>query len=439
MAGYGIGAVRVSPDTTDVAIVSFEGPDRYSTVGGLATRVTDLVPALAARGYAVTHLFIGDPSLAPEERSPDGGVRLVRWGQWISRYHPLNVYDGEWGKWRDLTVNAPAWLVAQIVGPAEARGRTSVLLFEDWQTAECAYRTAEHAYVRGLTRRLVPFWNANNTYGCGGIDFARLQMVARITTVSRWMRSELERFGVRDAIVVPNGVAERMLAPLQPADLTPLHEAKGDALVFVKIARFDPDKRWMGAVDAIAELKSRGVPVRFLFRGSAGSYRDQVLAQLRRRGLSATHVRLSPNATPGELAEALAEMREDAAFLDFFLSERLLRTLYAAADGVLANSEREPFGLVGLEVMGAGGIAYVGATGEDYAQPLGNCVVIRTDDAREVVEAALYLRERPELAERIRTEGPQTARRYAWPRVVEDMELVWEYAATQNETATTRA
>jgi len=31
--------------------------------------------------------------------------------------------------------------------------------------------------------------------------------------------------------------------------------------------------------------------------------------------------------------------------------------LYAAADAVLANSGKEPFGLVGLEVMAAGGIA----------------------------------------------------------------------------------
>ena len=415
--------MRITPSSTRVAIVSFEGPDRYSTVGGLATRVADLAPALAQRGYDVTHLFIGDPAAPAEERR--GGVRLVRWGQWISRQHPRGVYDGEWGKWRDLSDNAPRWLYENVVEPD---GR-SILLFEDWQTAEAAYRTAELAYVRGAWRRSVALWNANNTYGLGGVDFARLEMTIRATTVSRWMRTELLRLGVRDPIVVPNGVADRMLAPVSASDLNALRGALDAYLVFVKVARFDRDKRWLGAIDAIAELKRRGADVRLLFRGSASPYRDEVLTHLRRRELTVTGLRLDGTITARAFAGKLAALSADAAFLDFFLPERMLRALYAVADGVLANSEREPFGLVGLEVMGAGGVAYVGITGEDYAQPLGNSVVVRTEDPREVADAAEYLRERPELAKRVRAEGRQTAKRYVWPRVIDDMELVWEYAA----------
>ena len=423
MARYGIDAMRISPSTTRVAIVSFEGPDRYSTVGGLATRVTDLVPALVERGYDVTHVFIGDPALAPDERV--GGARLVRWAQWISRQHPRDVYDGEWGKWRDLSDTLPRWLMANIVDPP---GRC-VLLFEDWQTAEAAYRTAELAYIRGSGRRAVALWNANNTYGCGGIDFDRLETTVRVTTVSRWMRTELQRFGVADAIVIPNGIAERMLAPVSASDATALRGALDAYLVLVKVGRFDRDKRWLGAIDAIAELKRRRAEVRFLFRGSASPYRDEVLTHLRRRELSVTSLRPEGTLTARGFAGKLASMTEDAAFLDFFVPERLLRALYAVADGVLANSEREPFGLVGLEVMGTGGVAYVGTTGEDYAQPLGNAVVVRTDDPREVADAAEYLRARPELMKRVRAEGRQTAKRYSWPRVIDDMELVWEYAA----------
>ena len=415
--------MRISPSTTRVAIVSFEGPDRYSTVGGLATRVTDLVPALTSRGYDVTHVFIGDPALEPDERRD--GARLVRWGQWISRQHPRDVYDGEWGKWRDLSDNLPAWLFANVVEP---KGQT-ILLFEDWQTAEAAYRTAELAYIRGAGRRCVALWNANNTYGCGAIDFDRLEMTVRVTTVSRWMRTQLQPFGIADAIVVPNGISERMLAPVTASDDTALRGALDAYLVFVKVARFDRDKRWLAAIDAVAELKRRGAEVRFLFRGSASPYRDEVLTHLRRRELSVTSVRPDGALTARSFAGRLAALDADAAFLDFFVPERTLRSLYAVADGVLANSEREPFGLVGLEVMGTGGIAYVGTTGEDYAQPLGNAVVVRTDDPREVADAAEYLRARPELAKRIRTEGKQTAKRYAWPRVIDDMELVWEYAA----------
>lgn len=424
--------MRVTPDTVEVAIVSFEGPDRYSSVGGLATRVTDLAPALAQRGYRVTHVFVGDPNLPPEATRHDGRVRLVRWGQWISRFHPRDVYDGEWGKWRDLSDNGPRWLLDHVVAPARQRGRRVVLLFEEWQTAEAAMRTGELSYVAGLGEARMQFWNANNTYGCWNIDFARLVLTTRVTTVSRWMRSELQAFGVRDALVIPNGISKRALAAVPLADRTALRDAVGDALLFAKVARFDRDKRWPNAVDAVTLLRQRGTPVRFLFRGSAAPHRDEVLARIDAHGLSRESVRLGSDATPSDLARAIQTSRAEALFLDFFLSERLLRALYAAADGVLANSEREPFGLVGLEVLGAGGVAYVGVTGEDYAEPLGNCVVVRTDDPLEVAEAALLLRERPGLAKRIRAEGRVTAKRYVWPRIIEDLELVWEYAAERS-------
>ena len=111
------------------------------------------------------------------------------------------------------------------------------------------------------------------------------------------------------------------------------------------------------------------------------------------------------------------------------MSERALRSLYAAADGVLANSEREPFGLVGLEVMGAGGLAFVGRTGEDYAVPYGNAVVVQTDDPRELMTHLTTLGSRPALADRIRADGQRTAERYVWPRILDGVEAAWEAAA----------
>src|SRR5512146_2296821 len=50
----------------------------------------------------------------------------------------------------------------------------------------------------------------------------------------------------------------------------------------------------------------------------------------------------------------------DVVNLRFGVSPSLARTLYAASDGVLANSVSEPFGLVGLEAMAAGGVAFTG-------------------------------------------------------------------------------
>ena len=73
------------------------------------------------------------------------------------------------------------------------------------------------------------------------------------------------------------------------------------------------------------------------------------------------------------------------------------RVLFRAVDSVLANSSFEPFGLVGLETMAVGGIATTGCTGEDYAMPGRNSLVLQTDDPREFI--ALYRRLREDPAE----------------------------------------
>ena len=128
------------------------------------------------------------------------------------------------------------------------------------------------------------------------------------------------------------------------------------------------------------------------------------------------------------VATAIHASDAEIGLLDFFVGEDVLRALYAAADGVLANSEKEPFGLVGLEVMACGGIAYVGRTGEDYAVPFGNSIVMQSDDPRELIAADSNLRRRPELAAQIRAEGRATAKRFAWPRILDAYEVLWETA-----------
>src|SRR5207237_2702052 len=125
-------------------------------------------------------------------------------------------------------------------------------------------------------------------------------------------------------------------------------------------------------------------------------------------------VALSTDATTRDLAAAVAASAADIVFLDYFIPERTLRAMYQAADGVLANSEKEPFGLVGLEVMASGGLAYVGRTGEDYAIPFGNAVVMQSDDPRELLATQATLGTRPGCLRAIRADGRTTAKRFAW-------------------------
>ncbi len=408
----------------DVVLVAFEGPDRYSFVGGLATRMIDLADALVDRGYRVHQLFIGDPKLPAVEERAEGRLVLERWSQWISAHHPRDVYDGEDGKWRDFSRTAPPHIADLVIASAVA-GRRSVLLFEDWQTANAAIGTAVILSARARGAAAI-FWNANNTYGSDNIDFELLRRAASITTVSRYMRAQLNALDV-DAAVLPNGIAERWLKTMPPTEAAPLRAAFGERPTFVKVARFDADKRWLWAIDAIAAMRDAGTRPRLLMRGSRSPYADIVGARIRARGLSVERIALSAEATTRDLAQAAAS-DADVLFLDYFVAERTLRAMYQAADGVLANSEREPFGLVGLEVMASGGIAYVGRTGEDYAVPLGNAVVMQSDDPRELLATYQSLRARPEIVRAIRTDGRATAKRFVWPRVLDGYEGAWDTA-----------
>src|SRR5437867_1563879 len=250
---------------------------------------------------------------------------------------------------------------------------------------------------------------------------------AAATTAPRLMRPQKSAPGV-DAAVLPNGIAERWLKPLPPTEARPLREAFGDRPTFVKVARFDPDKRWLWAIDAIAFMRNSGARPRLLMRGSRQAYGDIVGARIRAQGLSVERVTLPTEAATRDLATIVAASSADVLFLDYFIPERTLRALYQAADGVLANSEKEPFGLVGLEVMASGGVPYVGRTGEDYAVPFGNAVVMQSDDPRELLATHATLRTRPEVVRAIRADGKATAKRFAWPRVLDGYEAAWETA-----------
>jgi glycosyltransferase involved in cell wall biosynthesis len=105
-----------------------------------------------------------------------------------------------------------------------------------------------------------------------------------------------------------------------------------------------------------------------------------------------------------------------------FLDDATLYALYAAADAVLANSGKEPFGLVGLEVMAAGGIAVCGATGEEYAEPFVNAIVCDTSDGRELATYLRALLANPSIGDEMRRAGAETVGRYTWGHALAALE-----------------
>ena len=419
--------MNLDPVSTVFVILSFEGPDVYSQAGGLGVRVKGLSRGLARMGYTTYLYFCGDPDLPGEEEVEDGRLHLRRWCQWISAQHRGGVYDGEEGKIRDWNYSLPSSLIENVIEPAVKAGQYVVILGEEWHTSWSMRLISDALYYRGIRDRVVMLWNANNTYGFDRIEWAALNLASTVTTVSRYMKFRMWDWG-QNPIVIPNGIPPEAIIDADPAASARLRSAAAAEHMWFKIGRFDPDKRWLMAVSAAALLKRRGRSVKLLMRGGREPHGAEVIGHAINQGLVVRNSASPPNAA--ELVTLLtATNGTDIINLTTFLDDSLVPLMYSACDAVLANSGHEPFGLVGLEVMAAGGIAVTGATGEDYAEAYRNSVVVETDDPVEIVTELAALKEKPRLAAHLRRRGRVTARDYLWPKVIGQLMLRIDFAA----------
>ncbi len=404
----------LNPENSLAILVSFEGPDRYAQAGGLGVRVTGLAQTLADLGYETHLFFLGDPRLPGEETR--GRLTVHRWAQWISAYHPRGVYDGEEEKRRELAASLPPYLVDRLIAPAIGEGRIPIVLSEEWQAAEFACQLSDAIAAKGLRDSTVLAWNANNPYSFDRIDWPRLAATNLVTTVSRYMRSIVRAQGV-DALVIPNGIPRQLLRRLDQRRVARLRGSRSGRGLLFKMARWEPEKGWDQTLDAVAELRLRGCRTTLVARsGGPALNGGGVLAAAVARGLTVTELS-DLGGVDAQLA-SIAAADTDVVSLQFGVTEQLAHVLYAGADGVLANSVSEPFGLVGLEAMAARGLVYTGGTGEDYAEAGRNAVVLDTLEANEIVGHVERLARHPATVHRLRRAAYRTAQAYTWDGVV---------------------
>jgi hypothetical protein len=168
------------PEHTQFHLLSFEGPDAYSRIGGLETRVSGLCQALVRAGHE-THLwFIGQPDLPGYELRD--GLHLHRFCQWISRYHPRGVYDGQYNKVPDFAGSLPPALVRDWLAPHVSQGGHAAIMAEEWQTADAVLHLDHLLRQTPWRNRVRMFWNANNVFGFERIDWERMRRAAHVTT-----------------------------------------------------------------------------------------------------------------------------------------------------------------------------------------------------------------------------------------------------------------
>jgi glycosyltransferase involved in cell wall biosynthesis len=180
----------------------------------------------------------------------------------------------------------------------------------------------------------------------------------------------------------------------------------------------------LGTLDIVASLKHTGQRPILVARGGIEAHGETVLARARSLGLTVADVTLPPT----EGARALVNTLGDARRLDLLnvrsaLDWETRRLLYRGSAAVLANSGHEPFGLVGLETMAAGGIACTGSSGEDYAVPGHNALVLETQNPDEFLGLFAQMRNEPARERAVREAAALTARRYAWPLVIDRLLL----------------
>src|SRR5207244_1094461 len=116
---------------------------------------------------------------------------------------------------------------------------------------------SDQLHHAGLRDSAELMWNANHTYGLERVDWQRLMFTTRITTVSRFMRAELLRFGIK-AEVVPNGIPRRLLKRISSARPARVREALKKDMLFFKMARWSEDKGWPASLAAVAQLRAAG-------------------------------------------------------------------------------------------------------------------------------------------------------------------------------------
>jgi hypothetical protein len=225
-----------------------------------------------------------------------------------------------------------------------------------------------------------------------------------------------------DPLVLPNGLgAEAFMLPA-PDTMEAFQARVRGRTVLSKVARY-PDKRWLLAIETTGALLRQHWQPLLIARGGVEAHGTEVFTAAAGMGLRVAERPLPQPGVPG-LLHALEDVHEvDVLSLRSPLDGDSCRTLFRGSAAVLANSGREPFGLVGLETMAVGGVACTGATGEDYVVPGYNALVLETTDPQEFVSLYGALHDDPGRERAMRRAGRITAQRYAWSQIVQEVLL----------------
>ncbi len=212
---------------------------------------------------------------------------------------------------------------------------------------------------------------------------------SRVVCTTSWAAAEFDRIGARNVVHAPLGVdLDRCRPQLRSARTRERYVRPGQVLL-VGCSRLSVEKRPGRALDALAVLRSRGLPAELVMAGE-GPLRAQLEQRARREGLPVR-------------------------FLGHVGDKDTLYALMACADVVLAPGPVETFGLAALEALACGTPVVVSASS---ALPgvVGPAGLAARDDATAFADATEALLAVPEP--RRRATARTRAEGYGWPAAV---------------------
>jgi alpha-1,6-mannosyltransferase len=261
----------------------------------------------------------------------------------------------------------------------EVSDRTTLRWLGKWASRHDVYSAmVSHESLDGLLRLFGPGSSRRIS------DILNARTAAdhnRIICTTQWAAREFDRIGVRNVVGVPLGVDLEHFSPANRNPEMRRRWAADDDVLLLHCGRLSPEKKPRRSLEALAELRRRGVPAILVVAG-AGPLRASLQSEAADRGLP---VRFLGHVTDrAELAQLLATV--DVAIAPGPVETFGLAALEALASGtpVVVSSESalpEVIGKAGIAAPGEGP-AYADAIETLLARPS----AVRSATAREQAE-----------------------------------------------------
>jgi len=355
-----------------VRLANFVSP----TSGGLRTALRHLGEGYAAAGHEPVLVVPG--AVAGDELTGQGRVITL----------PGPVVPGT-GGYRVLAARRQLRRLLGSLAPdvLEVSDRTTLRWTGWWAAAHGVPSVmVSHESLAGLLR----LWRTPGADRIADrLNAATARAYDRVVATTGWAAAEFRRLGVGNLVEVPLGVdLDRFHPGLRDPALRARWTAPGEVLV-VHCSRLSPEKRPELAIDALAALRSAGVPAVLVVIGDGP--RQAALA-------------------------GLAAGRLPVRFTGFVPDRAAVARLLASADVVVAPGPVETFGLAALESLAAGTPVVVNAASA-LPEVVGEAGIAAAGTGPALASAVRELLARPERVRRAAARA--RAEQFGWSAAVD--------------------